>query len=121
MKKCFERRNTVACAGNENTNDEINASLSIAKNTDYQKYYKNSQYQNVCLYCTDKFIGSLVQHYVKSHSDLEVPISRISPEMARRLQNQVENFKKDKDDNKVTGFCYFCEKTICGLKVTWQR
>lgn len=119
MKKCFARRNTVACARNESTNDKNIASSSTPKNTNWQMYYKNKIYQT-CLYCTNKFAGSLAHHYAKSHSDREVPVSRISPEMAMHLKMQTQIFKKDAE-KKITGFCYFCEEDRCGLKVTWQR
>lgn len=120
QQKCFEgklsRRNTVSCA----RNDGIYASLLAAKNTDYNIFYKNTRYQTVCLYCTDKFTGSLVQHYVKSHSDREVPISRVSPEMSMRIKRQIEIFTKDQD-KKISGLCYFCEEQKLALKVSWQR
>lgn len=119
MKKCFPRRSTVACAGNENTNDRNNVASSEAKNTDYFVYYKNKTYQT-CLYCTNKFSGTLAQHYAKSHPEHEVPISRLSPEMSMKLKMQCTIFKKD-DAKKITGLCYFCEEERCALKVSWQR
>lgn len=61
-----------------------------------------------------------VPHYVKNHTGREVPVSRLSPQMAIRLKNQGEIFKRDAA-KKITGLCYFCENTKSFDKLGWQR
>lgn len=59
---------------------------------------KNGLYQELCIYCDRKFSGSLVQHYVNNHPVYEVPISRLSPQMAERLKKQGEIHRNRKND-----------------------
>lgn len=106
-------RSTVSCDQNETLDDDesfasANSTWAIGKNTNKLMYGKNPLYQILCIYCNEKFSGSVVQHYVKNHLDYEVPISRLSPSMAKRLKSQIEFHQNGK--KKITGLCYFCEE-----------
>lgn len=98
---------------------DANSTLVVGKNTKQQMYGKNPLYKT-CIHCHKKFAGSIVQHYVKNHPDHEVPISRMSPQMAQRLKRQTEIYKIGAGQ-KISGFCYFCEETKCCAKFNWQR
>lgn len=74
----------------------------------------------MCVYCKETVTGGIVQHYVKNHPDREVHASRLSPRMVKRLKEQVEIFRQD-DNKKITGLCYFCEKSQCCTKTGWQK
>lgn len=118
MAKAMERRHapirsTVSCDQNETLDDDesfasANSTWAIGKNTNKLMYGKNPLYQTLCIYCNERFSGSVVQHYVKNHLDYEVPISRLSPSMAKRLKSQIEFHQNGK--RKITGLCYFCEE-----------
>lgn len=119
-------RNTVSCDQNEALNDndvdddeQLNSTLKLGKNTNQNMHGKNSLYRTMCHFCKDKVKGSMVQHYRKKHSDREVPIARMSPEMAKVLRMQGNAFQKN-DQNKITGLCYFCEENHTFLKFGWQ-
>lgn len=96
-----------------------NSTLVIGKNTKREMYGKNSLC-GTCIYCNKKFHGSIVQHYVNNHSDREVVISRMSPDMAMQLKQQVESFHQDKK-KRITGLCYFCEEKKAFAKDYWQK
>lgn len=96
------------------------AKLDFDKNTKKVMYGKNPLYKTLCIYCNKNFSGSIVQHYVKNHPDNEVPISRLSPQMAKQLKKQKEIFEQS-SKNKISGLCYFCEEKQRFLKFGWQR
>lgn len=115
-------RKTVAPDQSEisnDDNDDQNSTLINGKNTNQDMHFKNSLYRTMCIYCNQRIKGSLVQHYRKRHSDREMPISRMSPEMAKKLRTQSDTFRKDAS-NKITGLCYFCEESHTFLKYGWQ-
>lgn len=109
----------MTCVPDENATDGTDASSSVAKNTNWEMYGKNPLYRT-CIYCNEKFNGGLVCHYAKDHSDREVPISRMSPEMAAKLMRQSETFKID-SSKKITGLCYFCETPKSAVKGDWRK
>lgn len=100
--------------------DDPNETLLIGKNNKQQMYGANPLYRT-CIYCPKKFTGNIVAHYVKAHPEHEVPVSRLSPQMAMRLKGQLELFKKDAKTKKISGLCYFCEEMKCSSKHDWQR
>lgn len=121
--KAMERRhaairNTVTYDRSEISDGAEDA--EDVKNTNKQMHRKNPLYQTLCIYCNQKFSGSIVQHYVKNHPNDEVPISRLSPRMAERLKKQSEIFRPN-GKNKITGLCYFCEEKQSFIKFGWQR
>lgn len=99
--------------------DDANSTLVMGKNTKKFMHAKNGLYQELCIYCDRKFSGSLVQHYVNNHPDCEVPISRLSPQMAERLKKEGEIHRNRK--KIITGLCYFCEEKPSYMKFGWQR
>lgn len=99
--------------------DGPNGTLLIGKNNKRYVYGANPLYKT-CIYCPKKFTGNIVAHYVKAHPEHEVPVSRLSPQMAMRLRSQTETFKKDAA-KKIAGLCYFCEERKCCCKYDWQK
>lgn len=102
-----------------NNADDPNGTLLMGKNNKQHMYAANPLYKT-CIYCNKKFTGNIVAHYVKVHPDHEVPVSRLSPQMAVRLKSQTEIFKSDAA-KKIAGLCYFCEERKCCRKNDWQR
>lgn len=86
------------------------------KNTDREMHPKNLLYQTLCLYCeqNEKF---LVSHYAQKHPEYEIPISRPTPEMAKKLREQVAPFQTE--NGKIEGICYFCDVTKNITKHHW--
>lgn len=125
MEKRHSAIRKTVCDRSENENvdedDELNSTLSRGKNTKPDMFGKNNLYRVMCIYCSQKLKPkeSMVLHYRRNHSDREVPISRMSPEMVQRLRFQNDTFEKD-DFKKTSGFCYFCEENHKFLKFGWQ-
>lgn len=106
-------RKTVSC-----DDDEENTTLIFGKNTDRQMYANNPLYRKLCIYCDKHFPKNLLQHYVKDHSEHEVPIARPSPEMANRLRLQHESFEHV--NGKIQADCLFCEEIKTMPRWGWQ-
>lgn len=85
-----------------------NMDASVPKNTYQTIHRKNDLYETLCVLCNQKH-QYLVPHYTRDHPEHEVYISRPSPTAADRLRMQQEIFYVH-GNNKIKGWCYFCEK-----------
>lgn len=105
--------------------DDANSTLVDGKNTEAQMYWNSPLYRRLCKFCNKKVLltnsaMSMVQHYKKCHPDREVPISRMSPQMAQELKLQTQAFQLG-EGKTITGLCYFCEEEKSFKKRGWQR
>lgn len=88
------------------------------RNTNSQMYAMNTMFQDLCVFCNKQYKRSLVQHYVQQHPDHEVPISRPSPTMAKKLRKKL--IKHRLVGNKIVGKCVFCEEEKPVVKSHWE-
>lgn len=79
--------------------------VEIPKNTDKNCFY-NDRHSKVCKIC-NKTKAKIINHYVKNHKGSEVFISRLSPEMAVAVKNNVN--KVQCLNTVIEAICYFCE------------
>lgn len=86
------------------------------RNINPEMYAKNNLWRTLCVLC-NKNERSLVLHYVRQHPESEVLIARPSPNMAKRLRDQIDPFNMA--NMKITGICYFCEVLKCMSKSHW--
>lgn len=91
--------------------------IAVDRNTNKLVHFSNDLFRSLCIFC-DKDDKFLLSHYVKEHGDREMPIARPSPDMAKRLRNQLEQFTKN--GHLITGCCYFCEEKRTTKKNGWE-
>lgn len=91
-----------------NDDDSDDDEPTRTPNTNVNVYATNNMYK-MCIYC-NVYDKHLVAHYVKSHPDCEVAVSRLSPQMANRLRLQTERFVFNSKNRKFYGLCFFCER-----------
>lgn len=91
--------------------------IVVPKNSEQNVHCQNASYRTRCMIC--KHIDpSLINHYRIAHPDSDVFISRPSPRMVERMLSNSECsiFK----DGKISGFCFFCEKTKTMTEMEWR-
>lgn len=77
-------------------------------------------YSTFCVLCNDQNTVDLVDHYIKSHNNAEVFISRISSRMKDLALAQRENTMKPMLHlHAFAGYCLFCEATLELNKTDW--
>lgn len=108
-KRRSKLRRTVASARDWENVEENDKEIPVM-NTDEKMHAKNNLYRKLCVLCNAKVKMFLVPHYAKQHPEHEVFISRPSPEMADKLR--LQKFRSQITNNKISGFCYFCEEVI---------
>lgn len=104
-------RPNVADDGNESDRD-------IPKNIDRNMHFSNELYRTLCVLC-NKNERFLVAHYANRHQDQEVFIARMSPAMTNAIRKQSQPFELR--NNKITGFCFFCEEFKTMAKNSWMH
>lgn len=112
-------RQTISVPIHEIANDNDRERMPVIsyKNTDKMMYATNDLAKKWCKLCNQpqKY---MVAHYVKEHQNYEVPISRPSPNMAKKFREQTLEFVKS-NNNKIKGICLFCDENKCMLKYQW--
>lgn len=117
-KRRSNLRKTIASRRELEDLQQNETKTEMKKNNDKNVHVKNNFYRSLCMLCETKG-KQLVQHYVKAHPEWEVFISRPSPEMANRMRLQNDHFAIS--DNKISGFCFFCEDDKSMTKSNWTK
>lgn len=89
------------------------------KNNDKNVCYSNRTYQTVCVLCATS-TTNIINHYVRNHTELEMPIARISAEMMLICTaGKLEKANCTGIGGKQSAFCVFCEKERQFGKLGW--
>lgn len=116
-KSVLHRRKTIAPATNLNGVASVDPKPS-RKNTDKNMHCKVESH--LCALCNEHGRARYsVLHYLKKHPDHEVFTARPSPKMADRLRFHIEKYTVT--DNKIGGFCFFCEENKNCKRTDWAR
>lgn len=101
---------------NNNENSYHVDDAKVPKNTNKNIHVQNRVFQTRCLICQfEAGKVRLVSHYVNSHPNLEVYISRLAPEVAEACRLGVN--KRRKAD--FMSNCLFCDKMVSNKMPTW--
>ncbi|XP_031625984.1 uncharacterized protein LOC116342487 [Contarinia nasturtii] len=98
--------------------EEFDNERRNTSNTNSQMYAMNKMFHELCIFCDKKCKRSLVQHYVQEHPNLEIPISRPSPAIAKKLR--LQPMKHTLINRKILGKCVFCEEDKSFAKSHWE-
>lgn len=91
----------------------------LIKNDQPEIFPANPKYTQLCVLCTGiKTVGH-VDHYISSHSNAEVYISRISTQMKYLTQNRYQKPLPD-DLSFMQALCLFCERNWRMTKSAWS-
>lgn len=117
MKKRHSKLRQTICVQRPEIKVDEAEMFSIRKNTDIQMYVTNDDYHKKWCQLCKKPQTHFVSHFVREHPEHEVPISRPSPTMAKKLRQQAQTFTQIQ--GKLTGLCWFCEESKSLPKYRW--